>query len=237
MKKRTIALLMAVVMLFGMTVAGTLAWLQAESETVTNTFTVGDINIKLDEADVNLNILDGEGNVIGVKYTEFVDEENNEVATVEKANRVQENEYKLIPGSEYFKDPMVTVEAGSEPCYVYITVIESNNDNDIIEWELADCWVNVKDNVYVYADADDVPVVVDAMDALVDDIYIIAGNEIAISEDLTKTEIEALDGVAVDGSAAPDEVNARPKLVFNAFAVQSANMTDAVAAWNATFGA
>ena len=45
--KKKIALLMAMVMLFGMTVAGTLAWLQAETDPVVNTFTVGNINITL----------------------------------------------------------------------------------------------------------------------------------------------------------------------------------------------
>lgn len=49
MRKRSIALLMAAVMLFGATFAGTLAWLQAQSKTVTNTFTAGDINITLTE--------------------------------------------------------------------------------------------------------------------------------------------------------------------------------------------
>lgn len=47
--KKKIALLMAVVMLFGATVAGTLAWLIAEPQTVTNTFTVGEIEIELKE--------------------------------------------------------------------------------------------------------------------------------------------------------------------------------------------
>ena len=49
MKKKSLALLMAVVMLFGVTVGGTIAWLIAESEEVTNTFTVGKISIDLQE--------------------------------------------------------------------------------------------------------------------------------------------------------------------------------------------
>lgn len=49
--KKKIALLMAMVMLFAVTTAGTLAWLRDESTEVVNTFTVGDINIELDESD------------------------------------------------------------------------------------------------------------------------------------------------------------------------------------------
>ena len=47
--KKKLALLMAMVMVFGVTVAGTLAWLMDESVEVVNTFTVGDINIDLSE--------------------------------------------------------------------------------------------------------------------------------------------------------------------------------------------
>ena len=49
MKKRTIALLMAVVMLFGATVGGTIAWLTAKTDPVVNTFTPSDIAITLTE--------------------------------------------------------------------------------------------------------------------------------------------------------------------------------------------
>ena len=53
MKKKTIALLMVVVMLFGVTVGGTIAWLTASTSKVENTFTVGNINIQLDETNVD----------------------------------------------------------------------------------------------------------------------------------------------------------------------------------------
>lgn len=49
MKKKTIALLLALALVFGGAVGGTIAWLTATSDTVTNTFTVGDINIELSE--------------------------------------------------------------------------------------------------------------------------------------------------------------------------------------------
>ena len=49
MKKKTLALLLALVLVFGAAVGGTIAWLTSTSDTVTNTFTYGDINISLSE--------------------------------------------------------------------------------------------------------------------------------------------------------------------------------------------
>lgn len=50
MKKKTVALLMACVMLMGVAIGGTLAWLTASTKEVTNTFTDSDINITLSES-------------------------------------------------------------------------------------------------------------------------------------------------------------------------------------------
>lgn len=49
MKKRTVALLMAAVLLFGAAVGGTLALLTDKTETITNTFTAGKVSIDLTE--------------------------------------------------------------------------------------------------------------------------------------------------------------------------------------------
>lgn len=51
MKKKTVALLLALVMVFGAAVGGTIAWLTATTAEVKNTFTVGNIDIDLDESD------------------------------------------------------------------------------------------------------------------------------------------------------------------------------------------
>ncbi len=51
MKKRTVAMLMAVVLLFGTVVGGTIAYLIADVKEVTNTFTVGEVVIDLFETD------------------------------------------------------------------------------------------------------------------------------------------------------------------------------------------
>lgn len=103
MKTKSKALLLALcaVLLVVASVFGTLAYL-TDTETVTNTFTVGQVHIKLDEAPVD----------------------NNGKAT--SGDRVQENKYKLLPGHEYDKDPMVTVINGSEESYVRMLVTVQN---------------------------------------------------------------------------------------------------------------
>ncbi len=98
MKKKTIALLLVMMMVFGITVGGTIAYLTDTTDVVKNTFTVGNVQIKLDETDVDL---------YGVKDGE---------------TRVTANTYKMIPGHTYTKDPTVTVEEGSEDAYVRMIV-------------------------------------------------------------------------------------------------------------------
>ena len=98
MKKKILSLTLVVCLLAIAVVGGTLAYFTDTDNVATNTFTVGDVKIKLDETDVNL---------YGVK------DGNTRVAT---------NEYKLIPGHTYVKDPMVTVEGDSEEAYVRMFV-------------------------------------------------------------------------------------------------------------------
>ncbi len=100
MKTRTKALLLifSVTVLVVVSVLGTFSYLTSEDEVV-NTFTVGKVKISLDEAAVNTD-----GSVIP------------------NADRVKGNEYHLVPGQTYVKDPTVTVEAGSEESYVRMLV-------------------------------------------------------------------------------------------------------------------
>ena len=49
MKKKTFVLLLALVLIAGAAVGGTLAWLTAKSDTVVNTFTTSDITVELKE--------------------------------------------------------------------------------------------------------------------------------------------------------------------------------------------
>lgn len=52
-------MILAVVLIVGISVGGTLAWLTDTTESVTNTFTVGDINITLDETKTDFKMVPG----------------------------------------------------------------------------------------------------------------------------------------------------------------------------------
>ena len=86
MKTRSKALLLTLcaVLLVTASVLGTMAFLTSNDEVV-NTFSVGSVAIKLDEAKANT---DG--------------------SLVDGADRVKANSYKLLPGHTYNKDSMVT---------------------------------------------------------------------------------------------------------------------------------
>ena len=96
--RKPLLLLFAVAMVVSVTVYATVAYL-TDTEEVTNTFSVGKVDITLDEAKVDPN-------------TGWPGDERTEEA----------NEYLLVPGRTYTKDPTVTVEPGSEPCYVRMVV-------------------------------------------------------------------------------------------------------------------
>lgn len=96
--KKTLLICLCAAAVFAAAVMGTLAWL-ADTDSVKNTFTVGQVTIAVDEAKVNP---DG--------------------TPVAGAARVQENQYHLIPGQTYVKDPTLTVEADSEEAYVRMLV-------------------------------------------------------------------------------------------------------------------
>ena len=85
------------VLLVTASVLGTMAYLTSQDQVV-NTFTVGNVAITLDETDVDVN---------GDKDSE---------------DRVKANEYKLLPGHTYTKDPIVHVDADSEDCYLFVKV-------------------------------------------------------------------------------------------------------------------
>lgn len=97
MKKKIVALCLCVALAVVAIGGATLAYF-TDTDEAKNTFTVGNVEIKLDETNVD----DPQG------------------------DRVQENSYKLIPGVSYVKDPTITVLEGSEDCYVRMKVTLNN---------------------------------------------------------------------------------------------------------------
>ena len=133
--KKIVTAGLALVMVAGISVAGTLAFLTSTTDEVKNTFTVGSVAITLDEADVNTD---------GTYVTDV-------------NNRVYENEYKLMPGHEYIKDPTVHVDTNSENAYLFVKVENGiaaieDESNTIADQMEDNGWAPVSgtDNVYAY---------------------------------------------------------------------------------------
>ena len=130
---KAVILLLAVVLLIGGAVGGTLAWLIASTNTVTNTFTVGDIDIDL---------------------TETVNGQSQSALT----SAVTNDGFKMVPGTDLSKDPKVTVKANSEDCWLFIKVTAAygvvlsgqSTSNDYITYTMADGWTAVPNHVGVY---------------------------------------------------------------------------------------
>lgn len=98
--RNALLVLLCVVALMTGAVFGTLAYF-TDAEAATNTFTVGSVGLTLDEAKVNTN-------------GTYVSDENERTT--------DGNEYHLLPGHTYIKDPTVTVTEGSSESYVRMMV-------------------------------------------------------------------------------------------------------------------
>ena len=210
MKKFKALLVVAcALLLVAASVFGTMAYLTS-TDTVTNTFTVGKVAIKLDEAKV-----DADGKPVA------------------NAERVKENSYKLLPGHTYNKDPMVTVLSGSESSYVKMTVTFSKasaldaifaptgaeltsifNGYDAANWiykgNTKDAAADTRTYEFWYKETVGASTADVALDALFDSITVpgtITGEQLATIADMTIT--------------------------VNAYAIQADGFADADAAWKA----
>ena len=210
MKKFKALLVVAcALLLVAASVFGTMAYLTSQ-DTVTNTFTVGKVAIKLDEAKANT---DG--------------------TLVAGADRVKANSYKLLPGHTYNKDPMVTVLNGSEASYIKMTVTFSKasaldaifaptgadltsifNGYDSANWiakgNTKDATADTRTYEFWYKETVGAPTTDVALDALFDSIMVpgeITGKQLETIKDMTIT--------------------------VNAYAIQADGFANAEAAWAA----
>lgn len=119
---KPVALIMALVLLVGGVIGGTVAWLIATPDPVVNTFTYGDINIDLDETDTKLD-------------------DDNDPNT---------NEYEMMPGQPITKDPEITVKSGSEEMWLFVKLEKSSNFDTFMEYDVAEGWTALSgvDGVY-----------------------------------------------------------------------------------------
>ena len=99
---KTLGIIACAVLLIGGSIAGTYAYLTSKA-TTKNVFTVGNVTISLDEANVN----------------ELGQKENEDRVTPAGDYSY---EFKLIPGREYNTNPTIEVGADSETCWLFVEI-------------------------------------------------------------------------------------------------------------------
>lgn len=211
---KILCLVMGAILLITGTVAVTLAYLKAETQLVKNTMTVGKVVIDLDEA----------------KVTE-------DGVPVQGANRVRENTYKLVPGSTYTKDPLIEVEAGSENCYVFFGLhidesvknvlddngkLDNGKDKSILAQMAKNGWTRLNNGT------NDVTTTIDNVEYA---IYYYR-TEVEIEGKTEAITLPTFESFTVKANAEIDD-NAQGEIKAMAFAIQSANLDDVLAAWQA----
>lgn len=203
MKTRTKALLLSLcaMMLVVASIFGTMAYLTSTDE-VKNTFTVGNVAITLDETDVD--------------------------DSTPNADRDKANSYKLLPGHEYTKDPIVHVASTSEDCYLFVKVVNEitaieDSTNTVASQMAAKGWKAVygQTGLYVY---------VGTAAGATAPLAVTAGSNVTVFE---KVKIAG----TVDNTTLAGYAN--KTITVTAYAVQKDGFDGKTASeiWTATFGA
>ena len=204
-------------MLMIVTVGGTVAWLTATSQEVTNVFTTSDITIELKEHELTLDDETGK-QVLGSEWT-----------------LTGNNDYKMIPGIELPKDPTVTVKAGSEAAWLFVKITEDGGDvtvgtgdnakpytfDNFLSYGIADGWTELTEDSGIYWRG--VPDL-SAIGAGDQSFPVLDGNKVTVSQDITK---EMMNAVKTN--------NKQPTLNFIAYAIQKEGSETAALAWQKLF--
>ena len=126
---------------------------------------------------------------------------------------------KMIPGKTLDKDPTAAVVAGSEDCYLFVKIEESDNLDDFITYVVADGWTALDGVPGVYW-----------REAKANDSFPVIGNK-----GLDGTEPFVANKVLVNKTVTNEMMTAedftQPTLTFTAYAVQKAEVADAATAW------
>lgn len=140
------------------------------------------------------------------------------------------SDYKIIPGVDIEKDPLVTVKAGSEACWLFVKVEEKNwpefadgeGENAVrkVNYGIADGWMkgdgtSIPANVY-YREV--------AASKANQEFPVLKDNKITVSDTLTKIDIKGI------------STTTPPKLSITAYAIQKDGMDTAEKAWAAISG-
>lgn len=117
------------------------------------------------------------------------------------------NENKIYPGAKISKEPVVTVEAGSEDCYVFIQCT-NNIPGNVASFDFSSFWkvIDINNGIYVYTIDGVNPAIIKKSEH---DINLNAlFTKMTIDENVTRTQIKSL---------------TNPQITVQAYAQQSAN--------------
>lgn len=138
-------------------------------------------------------------------------------ATLTETAKTETTEFKIVPGVNITKNPIATVEANSENCYLFVQLTEENwpafteadNTTRKVEYKIAEGWTKLKDDVY-YREV--------TKDGTADQsFHVLQDDQVTVSNTLTKENADAITG--------------DPKLTVAVYAVQKENMGSATEAW------
>jgi len=218
-KRKALLLTLCAVMIAAVSVFGTIAYL-TDTKAVTNTFTVGQISMSMDEAKVN-----AAGQILNDKDEVWKTGDT-------PAKRVQANTYHLLPGQTYSKDPIIHVDADSEDSYIFIIV--DNNGIEAIEetapeytsvaaqiskngwkWWKSDQNVHYFYQVYIKGQSEK-------------DLKVF--REFKVGDSVTNKQLKGF------YDAARENNNTDKAVIVTAYAVQKTGFNSHEEAWNKTFG-
>lgn len=126
MKKmyKAMLLVLCAVLLVAGSVMGTLAYLKAQTGTVTNTFVTGRVEISLQEYVIN----------------QETGKKTNEITTAGVTD------IKLVPGRVIEKNPFITVANSSEECYLFVKIANGLYSDAVIN--MATGWTQITGTDY-----------------------------------------------------------------------------------------
>ena len=220
--KKSIALLMALVLVLGAGIGGTIAWLQTKTTTVTNTFTVGDIGeLTLTETKTPATgeastLTAKEGGTDQLNDTFFivpgVDLDKNPTVNYKATDATKDVAVYLfvkVSGGSYW-----TLNSGHN-AYAYSVTPEGATAFDALKFDVGTDWT------YVTTEGTDAVFCKEVPAGVADVSYpVIKDSKITVSENLTK---EQLKGVTA----------ANFNLVFTAYAIQKNGLDTPADAWEA----
>ena len=130
--------------------------------------------------------------------------------SITESDVVENNKtYEISPGMVINKDTKVLVEAGSEDCWLFINILETDNFKDFMTYSVADGWTLLEENSSVYYQEVSKSENIQSFDVIKD-------NKINVKEELNKSDLVSLNGNY-------------PSISISAYAIQRNKEIDAIA--------